>query len=147
MYAGLPARIRALFAKAGCGRGRPRTAQIGDTRETRPTRDGADDLRSDIDGFTDFVHTHGGSYRAYTATDRTTYHFELKADGFPRRSIEIRAVSSSPRASIPTVSSGRRNRCRESTNYGAGTTTGAAARCASNCSTRRIPSHGSNIGA
>ena len=34
----------------------------------------------EVDGFTDFVHTHGGSYSAYTATDRTTYTFELKAD-------------------------------------------------------------------
>lgn len=37
----------------------------------------------EIDGFTDFVHRHGGSYSAYTATDRTTYHFELKADRLP----------------------------------------------------------------
>ena len=37
----------------------------------------------EVDGFTDFVHTHGGSYSAYTATDRTTYYFELKADRLP----------------------------------------------------------------
>ena len=37
----------------------------------------------EIDGFTDFVHTHGGTYSAYTATDRTTYYFQLKADRLP----------------------------------------------------------------
>lgn len=37
----------------------------------------------EVDGFTDFVHTHGGTYSAYTATDRTTYHFQLKADRLP----------------------------------------------------------------
>ena len=37
----------------------------------------------EIDGFTDFVHTHGGSYSAYTATDRTTYYFQLTADRLP----------------------------------------------------------------
>ena len=37
----------------------------------------------EVDGFTDFVHRHGGSYSAYTATDRTSYYFELKADRLP----------------------------------------------------------------
>ena len=37
----------------------------------------------EVDGFADFVIRHGGSYRAYTATDRTTYHFHLKADRLP----------------------------------------------------------------
>ena len=36
-----------------------------------------------VDGFTDFVLKHGGSYRAFTANDRTTYHFHLKADRLP----------------------------------------------------------------
>ncbi len=37
----------------------------------------------EVDGFTDFVLKHGGSYRAYTANDRTTYHFHLKPDRLP----------------------------------------------------------------
>ena len=37
----------------------------------------------EVDGFTDFVLKHGGSYSAYTASDRTTYHFHLKADRLP----------------------------------------------------------------
>ena len=37
----------------------------------------------EVDGFTKFVHKHGGSYSAYTASDRTTYHFQLKADRLP----------------------------------------------------------------
>lgn len=36
-----------------------------------------------VDGFTDFVLKHGGSYRAYTGNDRTTYYFHLQADRFP----------------------------------------------------------------
>ncbi|MYE13753.1 MAG: hypothetical protein F4X99_19285 [Gammaproteobacteria bacterium] len=36
-----------------------------------------------VDGFTDFVLKHGGSYRAYTANDRTTYHFHLRPDRLP----------------------------------------------------------------
>ena len=36
-----------------------------------------------VDGFTDFVLKHGGRYRAYTANDRTTYHFQLKPDRLP----------------------------------------------------------------
>ena len=37
----------------------------------------------EVDGFTDFVLKHGGSRSAYTASDHTTYHFELKADRLP----------------------------------------------------------------
>ena len=37
----------------------------------------------EVDGFTDFVLTHGGSYRAYTGNDRTTYYFHLKANRLP----------------------------------------------------------------
>jgi len=37
----------------------------------------------EVDGFTDFVVRHGGSYNGYTATDRTTYHFQLKSDRLP----------------------------------------------------------------
>ena len=37
----------------------------------------------EVDGFTDFVLKHGGSYSAYTGSDRTTYHFQLKADRLP----------------------------------------------------------------
>ena len=37
----------------------------------------------EVDGFTDFVYKHGGSYTAYTANDRTTYQFHLKTDRFP----------------------------------------------------------------
>ena len=43
----------------------------------------ATDKYSEVDGFTDFVLKHGGSYRAYTGSDRTTYHFHLKADRLP----------------------------------------------------------------
>ena len=37
----------------------------------------------EVDGFTDFVGKHGGSRSAYTGSDRTTYHFHLKADRLP----------------------------------------------------------------
>ena len=37
----------------------------------------------DVDGFTHFTGKHGGSRSAYTANDRTTYHFQLKADQLP----------------------------------------------------------------
>ena len=37
----------------------------------------------EVDGFTGFVLKHGGSYRAYTANDRTTYHFQVKPDRLP----------------------------------------------------------------
>lgn len=37
----------------------------------------------EVDGFANFVLKHGGSYRAYTANDRTTYHFHVKPDGLP----------------------------------------------------------------
>ena len=43
----------------------------------------ATDKYAEVDGFTDFVLKHGGTYRAYTASDRTTYHFQLKADRLP----------------------------------------------------------------
>ena len=43
----------------------------------------ATDKYPEVDGFTDFVLKHGGSYRAYTASDRTTYHFQLKSDRLP----------------------------------------------------------------
>ena len=34
----------------------------------------------EVDGFTDFVGKNGGSRSAYTASDRTTYHFYVKSD-------------------------------------------------------------------
>ena len=37
----------------------------------------------EIDGFTHFTGKHGGSRSAYTASDRTTYSFQLKADQLP----------------------------------------------------------------
>ena len=43
----------------------------------------ATDKYPEVDGFRDFVRKHGGSYSAYTASDRTTYHFQLKADHLP----------------------------------------------------------------
>ena len=43
----------------------------------------ATDRYPEVGGFTDFVLKHGGSYRAYTANDRTTYHFHLQPDRLP----------------------------------------------------------------
>ena len=43
----------------------------------------ATDEYPEVDGFTDFVRELGGSAAAYTASDRTTYHFQLKADHLP----------------------------------------------------------------
>ncbi len=37
----------------------------------------------EVDGFTDFVLKRGGGYSACTASDRTTYHFHLRADRLP----------------------------------------------------------------
>ena len=37
----------------------------------------------EVDGFTHFTGKHGGSRSAYTGSDRTTYHFNLKADQLP----------------------------------------------------------------
>lgn len=43
----------------------------------------ATEKHPEVDGFTDFVVRHGDSYNGYTATDRTTYHFQLKPDRLP----------------------------------------------------------------
>ena len=43
----------------------------------------ATDKYPEIDGFTDFIGKNGGSRRAYTGSDRTTYYFSIKQNRLP----------------------------------------------------------------